>query len=149
MKVETILKRINTQRKEIARYEKEIARYEKEYCGKGCPDHMKAEGKRWIEYYEKHIKRVEEKISEMSKEAAKIATEEEQNQMIRDMAENMEKNGIKLNGHTTNGLSYSIYHNQYGFTDRTRHCWSMCIEGKGMVFTSGTLETVAEYILKN
>ena len=149
MTVETILKRINTQRKEIARYEKEIAYYRKEYCGKDSPEHMRAEGWKWIEYYRKHINRVEEKIAGMSKEAAKIATEEEQKQMIRDMAEDMEKNGVKHEGYTTKGLHYSIYHNQYGFTDRTKHCWQMSIEGMGTVFTSGTLETVCEYILKN
>lgn len=149
MTAETMMKRINSQRKEIIRYEKEIAYYHKEYCGKDSTEQMRAEGRKWIEYYQKHIARVEEKISKMSKEAERIATEEEKKQMIRDMAEYMEKNGIKHDGYTTNGLRYSIFHNQYGFTDRTKHCWQMSIEGKGTVFTSGTLETVCEYILNN
>lgn len=149
MKATTIIKRINTQRKEIIRYEKEIARYKKTYLADDCPEHMKEEGRRWIEYYRKNIKKVEDKIAGMSKQAAEIADEEERREMIRAMADDMEKNGIKLDGFTTKGLRYTIHHNQYGFTDRTRHCWQMAIEGMGTVFTSGTLETVAEYILNN
>lgn len=149
MKATTIMKRINTQRKEIIRYEKEIARYKKTYLADDCPEHMKEEGRRWIEYYRKHIKKVEDKIAEMSKQAAEIADEEERREMIRAMADDMEKNGLKLNGYTTKGLRYGIDRNKYGFTDRTTHCWSMWIEGMGTVFTSGTLDTVAKYILFN
>jgi hypothetical protein len=149
MTAATILKRINAQRKEIRRYEKEIAYYKKEYLGENEPENVKEDGRKWIAYYTKHIKRVEEKIAEMSKEAAKLATEEEQKAMIKAMAEDMAKRGFADEGYTTNGLKYLIIHNQYGFTERTDHCFSMRIEGKGVVFASGTLETVAQYILKN
>lgn len=149
MTAATMLKKINSHRKEIIRTEKEIARYQKEYLGKDEPEHIKAEGRRWIEYYRKHIEKHEAMIAEISKEAAKLATEEEQKSMIKAMADDMAKRGFADRGYTTNGLQYSIYHNQYGYTDRTAHCFSMKIEGKGMVFTSGTLETVAQYILMN
>lgn len=149
MTAETMLKRINTKRKEIVRYEKEIARYKKVYLADGMADHMKAEGTRWINYYRECIARVEAKISEMSKEAAKLANEDERKAMIKAMAEDMAKRGFSENGYTTNGLKYSIYRNCFGLTDRAKHCFAMRIEGIGTVFTSGTLETVAEYILNN
>lgn len=149
MTAATMLKKINSHRKEIIRTEKEIARYQKEYLGKDEPEHIKEEGRKWIAYYRKHIEKHEAMIAEISKEAAKLATEEEQKAMIKAMAEDMTKRGFADRGYTTKGLRYTIIHNQYGFTDRTAHCFSMRIEGKGMVFTSGTLETVAEYILKN
>lgn len=148
MTAETMLKRINTKRKEIVRYEKEIARYKKVYLADGMADHMKAEGTRWINYYRECIARVETKIAEMSKEAARLANEDERKAMIKAMAEDMEKRGFKDSGYTTNGLQYSLLWNQ-GLTHRSKHCYTMYIEGKGTVFTSGTLETVAEYILNN
>ena len=145
MKAETMLKRINTKRKEITRHEKEIAYYQKEYCSN---ENLKADGVRWIDYHSRLIRGLEREIAEMSKQATALATEDEKKAMIRAMAEDMEKRGIKKNGYTTNGLSYSIYWNE-GITKRSRHCYSMNIEGKGTVFTSGTLETVAEYIINN
>ena len=33
-------------------------------------------------------------------------------------------------------------HNWYGNTDRTLHCYTLRIEGLGVLFTSGTLERV-------
>ena len=149
MTAATMLKKINSHRKEITRTEKEIARYKKDYLGQNEPEHIKAEGRRWIAYYRKHIEKHEAMIAEISKEAAKIATEEEQKAMIKAMAKDMAERGFADNGYTTNGLKYLIIHNQYGFTERTDHCFSMRIEGKGLVFTSGTLETVAQYILRN
>ena len=149
MTAATMLKKINSHRKEIVRAEKEITRYQKEYLGDDEPEYIKAEGRRWIEYYRKHIEKHEATIAEISKEAAKLADEEEQKAMIKAMAEDMAKRGFADTGYTTNGLRYRIDHNKYGFTDRTAHCFTMWVEGKGMVFTSGTLETVAQYILKN
>lgn len=148
MTAATMLKKINSHRKEIIRTEKEIARYKKDYLGENEPEHMKEEGRRWIAYYRKHIEKHEAMIAELSKEAAKLATEEEQKAMIKAMAEDMARRGFSKSGYTTKGLHYGIYWNN-GVTERSRYCYTMYIEGKGMVFTSGTLETVAEYILKN
>lgn len=149
MTAATMLKKINSHRKEIIRTEKEIARYQKDYLGENEPEHIKAEGRRWIDYYRRHIEKHEAMIAEISKEAARLATEEEQKAMIKAMAEDMAKRGFADEGYTTKGLKYLIIHNQYGFTERTDHCFSMRIEGRGVVFSSGTLETVAQYILMN
>lgn len=148
MTAATLLKRINSKRKDIVRYEKEIKYYTKEYCGKGMPEHMVEHGNKWIEYYRKLIAKTEAAIADMSKEAARLANKEERDMMIKAMAEDMAKNGFKVSGLTTNGLRYNIYGNT-GVTERSRNCYSMNIEGKGTVFTSGTLETVAEYIINN
>ena len=148
MTAETLLKRINSQRKEALRHQKEINYYQKEFCAQDMPEHMKEEGRKWISYHDRRIREIEVKIAEMSKEAARLASEEEHNDMIKAMAEDMAKRGISKVGYTTNGLHYNIYWNN-GFTDRSRHCYTMNIEGRGTVFTSGTLETVAEYIINN
>lgn len=147
MKAATIIKRIGTMRKEIKRYEREIKYYEKEYMTCEAP-HMQNEGRKWIEYYRGMIRKQESKIAEASKEAAKLASKEERDEMIKAMAQDMAERGFEREGYTTNGLKYSIYGNS-GWTERSRHCWSMNIEGHGCVFTSGTLETVAEYIINN
>lgn len=148
MTAATILKRINTQRKEIIRYEKEIKRYQKDLNDPESGENWKNTCKKHIEYYNGHIKRVEEKIAEMSKEAARLANEDELKAMVKAMAQDMAERGFADKGFTTKGLRYIIEGNN-GFTDRSLHCWTMYIEGQGAVFTSGTLETVARYILQN
>ena len=146
MTATTMLKRINSKRKELARHEREIRYYQKEYL---TEENLRDEGRRWIDYHSKFIDKIEAQIAEMSKEASELATEDERKAMIKAMADDMEKHGFKDHGITTKGLRYGIERNKYGYTDRTTHCFSMTIEGKGMVFTSGTLETVAEYIINN
>lgn len=148
MTAATMLKRINSKRKEALKLQKEIARYKKDYCAKDMPEHMIEEGEKWIAYYTRRIREIEAKIAEMSKEATNLASEDERKAMIKAMAEDMENRGFSKDGYTTNGLHYSIFWNR-GITERSRHCYSMVIEGRGTVFTSGTLETVAEYILNN
>lgn len=148
MTAATMIKRISAQRKEITRYEKEIKRYQKDLNDPESGENWKNTCRKYIEYYNGHIKRVEAKIAEMSKEAAKLADADERKAMVKEMAKDMAERGFKTDGHTTNGLRYIIYGNN-GMTERSRYCWSMTIEGMGMVFTSGTLETVAEYILNN
>lgn len=157
MKVETMLKRIGTVEKEIAKLHREISRKRKdiEEVRKEAETNPNINFEGFKEYWEKNIEwdykyiaRYEEKIAAMRKEAAKLATKEEQDMMIKAMAEKMAKDGFKTQGITTNGLRYIIYGNQ-GWTERSMHCFSMDIEGKGTVFTSGTLETVAQYILLN
>lgn len=143
MTAATMLKRINTMRKDIKGYERELKdiREGRSFWGN---DTDKA-----IAYFSNLIAKKEQQIAEASKKAAALATEEEQEAMVKAMAQDMAERGFADRGYTTNGLKYGIEHNQYGFTDRTAHCFSMWIEGKGVVFTSGTLETVARYILKN
>ena len=148
MTAATMLKRINTMRKELGKYEKEIRNYSKLAEEAPC-ETARVAYQKWIGYYRKMIDAKENQIAEASKKAAAMANNEEREAMIKDMAEDMAKRGFADRGFTTNGLRYAIEHNMYGFTDRTEHCYSMTIEGKGMVFTSGTLETVARYILNN
>ena len=157
MTVATMMKRINTMRKDCARYEKEIARYRKELKEteeeyKRDPriniERVREDTRKWISYYYNLIQKTEAKIAEASKEAAKLATEEEQKAMIKAMADDMAARGFAKDGYTTKGLRYRIDGN-CGWTDRSAHCFTMYIEGRGMVFTSGTLETVAAYILQN
>lgn len=148
MTAATMLKRTNSQLKEVLKHKKEIEYYEKEYLAEGKPEHMVAAGQKWIEYHRRRIREIEAKIAEMSREAAKLATDEERKEMIKAKAKDMAERGFRNDGFTTNGLRYSIFWNN-GITERSRHCYSMTIEGRGTVFTSGTLETVAEYILNN
>lgn len=147
MTAATMLKRINTLRKEIAKHEREIKRYEKEYIATGM-EHMIREGERWIAYHRSIIEKKEEQIAEASKKAAELANDEEREAMVKAMAQEMAERGFKTKGFTTKGLRYIIEGNN-GWTERSLHCWTMYIEGQGAVFTSGTLETVARYILNN
>ena len=148
MTAATMIKRIGTERKEIARYEKEIRKYQKEIADEQLAEVWKNDCRKWIAYYEKLIAKHEIKIAEMSKQAAQLATAEEKKEMVKAMAADMMKNGVKTIGITTSGLNYRIYGN-HGITERSRYCYSMDVEGRGTVFTSGTIETVAEYILNN
>ena len=158
MKVETMMKRIGTVEKDIAKLEREIARQYKEI--EKTRKEAETDSRINFEFYKeweeqniaqnrKYIAHYEEKIAAMRKEAAKLATKEEQDRMVKAMAEKMAKDGFKDKGITTNGRVYIIYKNSYGWTERSLHCYSMHIEGMGTVFTSGTLETVAQYILLN
>lgn len=147
MTAATLMKRINTVRKEITRYEKEIKHYADWMEEIKTADH-RAYCNKWIEYYMNQIKKHEVKIAELSKQAAVLASEEEHKAMIKALADHMRENGFRDIGYTTNGKCYSIDHNKYGFTDRTDHCFTMRIDGE-TVFTSGTIETVAAYILNN
>lgn len=153
MTAATMLKRISTLRKDIAKYNKEIANKEKdikEYKTQNCPnwEYCIEDCKRWIAYYNKMICKTEAKIGEMSKEAAAIATEEEEKEMVQAMADDMMKRGVAHEGYTTKGLRYWLDWNN-GWTERSAHCFTMRIEGHGLVFTSGDIKTVAAYILHN
>lgn len=51
-------------------------------------------------------------------------------------------------GCTASGKRY-IWDGNNGYTERSRYCGSLWIEGMGTVFTSGTLERAVEYLIKN
>lgn len=78
---------------------------------------------------------------------AERAAKKQREERVKELKERFEKQGIPTEGITASGKKYRISHNQYGFTKRTDNCWQMAIEDKGTVFTSGTIETVARYIL--
>lgn len=51
-------------------------------------------------------------------------------------------------GCTASGKRY-VWDGNNGYTERSRYCGSLWIEGMGTVFTSGTLEKAVEYLIKN
>lgn len=56
--------------------------------------------------------------------------------------------GRSGNGVTKSGKKF-VWEGNNGFTERSRYCGSLYIEGVGTVFTSGTIAKVAEYIINN
>ena len=76
-------------------------------------------------------------------------TEEEIKAMQDKMVAEWLKDGIKITefygggfcGYTPNGKSFAIGANK-GMTTRSDHCYTLYIEGRGMVFTSGTIASV-------
>jgi hypothetical protein len=61
------------------------------------------------------------------------------------LACNFEDCGAFKKGVTTQGKKWSLEMNG-GYTQRSRYCGSLYIEGEGMIFTSGTLAKAFEYI---
>lgn len=78
---------------------------------------------------------------------AERAAKKQREERVKELKERFEKQGIPTEGTTAGGKKYRISHNLYGFTKRTDNCWQMAIEDEGTVFASGTIETVARYIL--
>lgn len=56
--------------------------------------------------------------------------------------------GRYCTGLTANKKKY-IWDGNSGYTERSRYCGSLYIEGMGTVFTSGRIEKAVEYLLKN
>ena len=56
--------------------------------------------------------------------------------------------GRYCTGLTANNKKY-IWEGNMGYTERSRYCGSLYIEGIGTVFTSGRIEKAVEYLLKN
>ena len=55
-------------------------------------------------------------------------------------------NGAFKEGTTPNGKKWVLVMNS-GWTERSRHCGTLTIEGEGTIFTSGTIAKAFEYIL--
>lgn len=56
--------------------------------------------------------------------------------------------GRSSTGLTAKGKKYH-YEGNNGMTERSRYCGSLWVEGEGIVFTSGTIAKVFEYIINN
>lgn len=56
--------------------------------------------------------------------------------------------GRDYEGVTANGKKWTLDMN-HGWTERSRYCGTLWIEGEGTVFTSGRLDKVFDYILNN
>ena len=93
---------------------------------------------------EKRFADAEQKVAEYRAEVEKIADlkQKEELRKLEFAAEQKEwaKDGITLEGRyygtTPGGKGFSIQRNN-GYTDRSLHCFSLYLEGQGMVFTSG------------
>ena len=141
MTVKQIEKEIKTHNKELDSYRKHRAELVKE----NAPQHLIAYQDKWIAYHAKRLK----EYTEMLPEAARI--EEEKmlkkiaKQQLKDKASTIGyiqyKNG-DIKGITPEGKNWYGDHNWYGHTDRTLHCYTLRIQGLGVLFTSGTLERV-------
>jgi hypothetical protein len=64
------------------------------------------------------------------------------------LAMNFTQSGRQFNGVTANGKRWTLYGN-CGYSERSRYCGTLYIEGEGCVFTSGRLDKVFDYILNN
>lgn len=82
------------------------------------------------------------------------------NKTVDNLLKIAEKNGVKAlcsvvilagrycTGLTANGKKY-IWEGNNGYSARSRYCGSLYIEGEGIVFTSGRIEKVVEYLINN
>lgn len=102
-----------------------------------------------------YCKRQIEKLEAMLPEAERLEEEKQlraiAKQQVRDKAATIRyiQKGNNLYGVTPGGKSWYADHNWYGHTERTLHCYTLHISGVGLVFTSGTLETVLETVAKH
>ena len=64
------------------------------------------------------------------------------------LAMNFTQHGRRFEGVTANGKRWTLDGN-CGWTDRSRYCGTLYIEGEGCIFTSGRLDRVFDYILNN
>ena len=61
---------------------------------------------------------------------------------------NCYQRGRDFEGVTVNGKKWTLDMN-HGWTERSRYCGALWIEGEGTIFTSGRLDKVFDYILNN
>lgn len=59
------------------------------------------------------------------------------------------KNGNAWKEGYTKGGKKFVLDGNCGLTERSRKCFTLTIEGKGCIFTSGTIEAAVEYIMNN
>lgn len=141
MTVKQIEKEIKVHNKELDSYRKHRAELVKE----NAPQHLIDYQDKWIAY---HAKRLKEYI-EMLPEAARIEEEKVLKKIAKQQLKNKAstigyielKNG-DIKGITPEGKNWYGEHNWYGHTDRTLYCYTLRIEGLGVLFTSGTLDRV-------
>ena len=97
-----------------------------------------------IERAEKRLEKADIEIQKYYDEINHIADLKEREKLMKESFEKEQKewlkDGIKLEsrytGITPNGKGFAIYGNQ-GFTIRSMHCFTLYIQDKGVIFTSG------------
>ena len=141
MTVKQIEKEIRSHNKEIDSYRKNRAELVKE----NAPQHLIDYQDKWIAYHEKQLNRYREMLPEAERIEEEKMLKKIAKQQLKDKAStigyiNLGNGDIK--GITPEGKNWYGDHNWYGNTDRTLHCYTLRIEGLGVLFTSGTLERV-------
>lgn len=97
-----------------------------------------------IERAEKRLEKADTEVQKYYEEINRIADLKEREKLMQENFEKEQKewlkDGIKLEsryaGITPSGKKFAIYGN-HGFTVRSMHCFTLYIQGKDVVFTSG------------
>lgn len=141
MTVKQIEKEIGVHNREADRYRRHRAELVKE----NAPQHLIDYQDKWIAYHEKQSKKYREMLPEVARIEEEKMLKKIAKQQLKDKASTIGyiqyKNG-DIKGITPEGKNWYGEHNWYGHTDRTLHCYTLRIEGLGILFTSGTLERV-------
>lgn len=142
MTVKQILKELKTTRKNL----EDVKKYKEELINEGAAKHVIDGQDKWIAYYEKTLKKYEEKLPDAMKAEEEKLLKKIAKEQIKEKASTMGyiKQGNDLRGITPNGKKWWADHNWFGHTDRTLHCYTLRIEGEGTIFTSGTLDRVLQ-----
>ena len=111
------------------------------YCMIGTPDQQR---ERAAKYSLQERIRSNKKYHETKERLLKIAEKEG----IKALCSVSIVVGNYCSGLTANKKKY-IWEGNNGYTERSRYCGSLYIEGMGTVFTSGRIEKVVEYLIKN
>ena len=100
-----------------------------------------------VEYYTARLEKLRNDLPKIEREEEEKAEKRKAKEQSKDRARMIEytQRGNDLYGMTPKGKRWVAIHNWYGVTDRTRHCYSLHIEGK-CLFTSGTIEAVLEAV---
>ena len=141
MTVKQIEKEIRSHNKEIDRYRKVRAEFVKE----NAPQQLIDQQDKWIAYHDKMLNKYIEMLPEAKRVEEEKMLKKIAKQQLKDKASTIgyiELGNGDIKGITPEGKNWYGDHNWYGNTDRTLHCYTLRIEGLGVLFTSGTLERV-------
>ena len=141
MTVKQIEKEIRSHNKEIDRYRKVRAEFVKE----NAPQQLIDQQDKWIAYHDKMLNKYIEMLPEAKRVEEEKMLKKIAKQQLKDKASTIgyiELGNGDIKGITPEGKNWYGDHNWYGNTDRTLHCYTLRIDGLGVLFTSGTLERV-------
>ena len=141
MTVKQIEKELGIHNKEMDSYMKHRAELVKE----NAPQHLIDYQDKWIAYHAKKLKEYREMLPEAARIEEEKMLKKIAKQQLKDKASTIGYIQIRngdIKGITPEGKSWYGEHNWYGHTDRTLHCYTLRIEGLGVLFTSGTLDRV-------
>jgi hypothetical protein len=147
MTLKQITKEIKTNRSDLAREQKNL----EEAVAQNLPAHVIEYTEKWIAYHTKRIAELEAMIPEAARAEEEKLLKKIAKQQIKDKASTISfiESGRELRGVTPDGKRWYAERNMYGYTERGLHCFSLRIEGMGILFTSGTLDKVIETVAQN